>query len=190
VAQLWRAKQLQYSLLRSVMGRYEDFWHVTGDALVYASKRLQLDLTAAKRAQLMDAYVNLAVFPDVKSGLNALKDLGLRLVVLSNGAQTMLDLVTKNAGINTLLDAIVSADDVGVFKPSPLVYRAASQRLQVEANALAFVSSNAWDISGARSAGLTAFWMQRADDEPPEELGFAASRIVRSVSELARLLAR
>jgi 2-haloacid dehalogenase len=188
LAQLWRAKQLQYSLLRSLMGRYEDFWRTTADGLVYASKSLQLDLTAAKHAQLMDAYLNLPVFPDVQSGLKALKGLGLRLAVLSNGAPRMLDLVTKHAAIDTLLDAIVSADDVRVFKPSPVVYRTVCERLQVGSNEVAFVSSNAWDISGAASAGLTTFWMQRAVGEPPEELGYAASRVVISLTELAGLL--
>ncbi len=190
LAQLWRAKQLQYSVWRSLMGRYEDFWRVTGDGLVYASKSLKLDLTAAKRTQLMDTYLNLTLFPDVKPGLEALKELGFRLAILSNGAPTMLDLVIKNAGIDTLLDAVVSADDVHVFKPSPVVYRAVSERLEVQLHELAFVSSNAWDVSGAASAGLMAFWMQRAAGEPPEELGYAATRVVTSLPELAELLTR
>jgi 2-haloacid dehalogenase len=190
LAHLWRTKQLQYSVWRSLMERYEDFWRVTEDGLVYASESLQLDLTAAKRAQLMAAYLNLAAFPDVRPGLEALKHSGFKLAILSNGAPKMLGAVTKNAGIDTLFDAIVSADEVRVFKPSPAVYRAVAERLAVQMDALAFVSSNAWDVSGAASAGLTAFWLQRAAGEPPEELGYAATRVVSSLPELAERLAR
>src|ERR1700682_6304830 len=104
LAQLWRAKQLQYSLLRSLMGRYKDFWQLTEDGLVYASKSLKLDLTAPKKEQLIDAYLKLTVFPDVRPGLEALKKLGLRLAILSNGEPKMLDAATKGAGIDALLD--------------------------------------------------------------------------------------
>ena len=190
LAQLWRTKQLQYSVWRSLMDRYEDFWRVTEDGLIYASKSLQLDLTAAKRAQLMAAYLTLATFPDVRPGLEALKHSGLRLAILSNGAPRMLDAVTKNAGIHTLLDAVVSADQVRIFKPSPVVYRTVAERLEVQMHELAFVSSNAWDASGAASAGLTAFWIQRAAGEPPEELGYAATRVVTALTEIAGLLRR
>lgn len=189
LAQLWRTKQLQYSVWRSLMARYADFWRVTEDGLVYASKSLQLELTAAKRTQLMASYLKLATFPDVRPGLEALTHAGLRLAILSNGAPMMLDAVTKNAGIDTLLNAVVSADEVRVFKPSPVVYRAVAERLRVQMHELAFVSSNAWDVSGAASAGLTAFWIQRAAGEPPEELGYAATRVVTSLTELAGLLA-
>ncbi len=90
LATTWRAKQLQYTLLRSMMNRYKDFWQVTQDGLVYAAHALKLDLTADKRTRLMDAYMTLAAFPDVKSGLQQLKAMGLRLAVLSNGEPKML----------------------------------------------------------------------------------------------------
>ena len=172
LARRWRAKQLQYSLLRSLMGRYEDFWCVTGDGLVHAARSLNLHLTVATHARLMDAYTSLAMFPDVRAGLKDSKRMGLRLAILSNGAPAMLDLVTKNGGIDTLLDAVVSADDVRVFKPSPAVYLAAAKRLQVDVQALAFVSSNGWDVSGAASAGLTAFWIERDPENQPRSWDF------------------
>src|SRR4029077_18790062 len=100
LTQVWRAKQLQYSLLRSLMGRYEDFWQLTEDALLYASQSLKLELSATKQQELMDAYLNLAVFPDVGPGLVARKKRGLRLAILSNGAPTMLEAAVKNAGID------------------------------------------------------------------------------------------
>jgi 2-haloalkanoic acid dehalogenase type II len=147
LAQLWRAIQLQDSLLRSLMGRYKDFWQLTEEGLLYASKSLKLDLTPGKRKRLMDAYLNLAVFPDVKPGLEALKTLGLRLAILSNGEPKMLAAATKSAGIETFLDAIISADELGIFNPSPALYGLAPLRLRVPVSGLGFVSSNSWDVS-------------------------------------------
>jgi 2-haloacid dehalogenase len=185
LTQLWRAKQLQYSLLRSLMGRYEDFWQLTEDALLYASESLKLELTAATQRHLMDAYLNLAVFPDVGPGLAALKKRGVRLAILSNGAPKMLNAAVKNAGIDTVLDAIISADELKIFKPSPRLYRSARTRLRVAADALGFVSSNSWDISGAASAGLTTFWIQRSAGEPADRLGFPATQVITSLEDLA-----
>ena len=188
LAQRWRAKQLQYSLLRSLMGRHRDFWLVTEDALAYAARSLELDLTAARRARLMDAYLTLEAFPDVRPGLEALRDRGLRLAILSNGEPRMLEAAARSAGIDTLLDTIISVEDVKIFKVSPRVYNLGLERLEVGRPALGFVSSNSWDIAGAASAGLTTFWIQRSAAEPPEELGFAADRVVSAITDLPSLL--
>jgi len=187
LTQLWRAKQLQYSLLRSLMGRYEDFWQLTEDALLYAAQSLKLELTATKQQQLMDAYLDLAVFPDVGPGLAALKTRGLRLAILSNGTSKMLDAVVKHAGIDTAFDEIMSADDLKIFKPSPRIYRSAGPRLRVPRGALGFVSSNSWDISGAASAGLTTFWIQRSAAEPADHLGYPATYVITSLDDLSGL---
>ena len=188
LAQLWRTKQLQYSLLRSMMDRYKDFWQLTEDGLVYACKNLKLDLTADRRRQLMDAYLGLAAFPDVKPGLEALKKQGVRLAILSNGEPKMLAAAVKSAGLTALLDTIVSADEVKIFKPSPRVYALASQRMKVDQAELGFVSSNSWDVCGAASTGLRTFWIQRGAAEPPEELGCPADRVVHAITELLALV--
>ena len=184
LAMTWRSKQLQYSLLRSMMNRYVDFWQITQDALAYAARALQLDLTAEKRVQLMDAYRTLHAFADVKPGLKALKSKGLGLAILSNGAPAMLQSATTSAGIDDLLDEIISVDDIKVFKPSPRVYALASERLGLPASDIGFVSSNGWDVAGAVSAGLTAFWIQRAAAEPAEELGYHAAHVVHAITDL------
>jgi 2-haloacid dehalogenase len=189
LAQLWRAKQLQYSLLRSLMGRHRDFWRLTEDGLVYACKALGLDLTAEARDRLLGAYLTLAAFPDVKPGLEALRQRGRRLAILSNGEPKMLEAAARSAGILPLLDHILSVEEVGVFKPSPRVYGLAPARLGVSHAALGFVSSNAWDVAGAASAGLRALWIQRSTAEPPDELGFAAERVVHAITDLPPLLA-
>jgi 2-haloacid dehalogenase len=190
LAQLWRLKQLQYSMLRSLMGRHRDFWRLTEDGLVYACKSLGLELTADARAALLDAYLVLAAFPDVKPGLEALKRQGLRLAVLSNGEPRMLEAAARSAGILPLLDHIVSVEEVKIFKPSPRVYNLATERLGVRNAELGFVSSNSWDVAGAASAGLTTLWIQRSAAEPPEELGFGAERVVHTITDLAPLVGR
>jgi 2-haloacid dehalogenase len=188
LAQLWRAKQLQYSLLRSLMDRHRDFWRLTEDGLVYATKSLRLELTPEAHRRLMEAYLTLAAFPDVRPGLEALRRDGVRLAILSNGEPTMLAAAAKSAGIADLLHAIVSVEEVQVFKPSPRVYSLAADRLQADRGTVGFVSSNSWDTAGAGSAGLTTFWIQRTAAEPSEELGFLPTHIVRAITELAPLL--
>jgi 2-haloacid dehalogenase len=190
LAQLWRGKQLQYSLLRSMMGRHKGFWGITEDGLVYAANTLKLGLTADKRKRLMDAYLALTAFPDVKPGLEALREKGVRLAILSNGEPKMLQAAAQSAGISGLLDAIISVEDVMTFKPAPQVYGLVATRLEVAAAEAGLVSSNNWDVNGAGSAGLHTFWVQRSPAEPQEELGFPASRIVRALTDLPALVQR
>jgi 2-haloacid dehalogenase len=190
LAALWRSKQLQYTLLRSMMNRYKDFWQVTQDGLVYAAHALGLQLDADKRTRLMDAYMTLAAFPDVKPGLQQLKAMGLRLAVLSNGEPKMLESAASGAGIADLLDAVISVDEVKVFKPSPRVYELAAMHLKIANDSIGFVTSNNWDAQGAGSAGLTTFWIQRAAAEPAEELGYPAAHVVRLLTDLPALVRR
>src|SRR2546428_13794947 len=130
LAQIWRAKQLQYSLMRSLMGRHRDFWGLTEDGLIFAAKNLNLDLTVEKREQLMGAYLSLAAFPDVNPGLEALRKQGVKLAILSNGEPKMLEAATKSAGIRDLLDDVISAEEVKILKVSPRVYNLAPERLK------------------------------------------------------------
>jgi 2-haloacid dehalogenase len=188
LAQLWRLKQLQYTMLRSLMGRHRDFWRLTEDGLVYAARSLGLALTPDKRARLLESYLTLAAFPDVKPGLWALKERGLRLAILSNGEPKMLEAAARSAGIVDLLDAILSVEEVKIFKPSPRVYQLAPERLRVRPAELGFVSSNGWDVAGAASTGLRTFWIQRRAAEPPEELGFTADHTVGAISDLPALV--
>ena len=188
LAQIWRAKQLQYSLMRSLMGRHRDFWGLTEDGMVFAAKNLNLDLTADKKKQLMEAYLSLAAFPDVKPGLEALKKQAVKLAILSNGEPKMLEAAAKSAGIRDLLDDVISVEEVKIFKVSPRVYNLAPERLKVTNPELGFISANSWDINGAASAGLNTFWIQRSAAEVPEELGFQATAVVKAITDLAPLL--
>jgi 2-haloacid dehalogenase len=188
LAQMWRAKQLQYSVLRSLMDRYTDFADVTQDALVYSARALKLDLAAGNRGRLMDAYMTLTAFPDATRALRELKSMGLRLAILSNGSPAMLQAVSTHAGIADLLDAVISVDEVKVFKPSPRVYALASAHLRLPEHQIGFVSSNNWDINGAGAAGLSTFWIQRAAAEPPEELGHPATHTVHALTDLVTMI--
>jgi 2-haloacid dehalogenase len=188
LAAMWRAKQLQYSLLRSMMNCYKDFWQITEDGLVYCANSLKLELTTEKRRRLMEAYLTLSAFPDVRPGLEALHKAGVRLAILSNGHPKMLAAAAESAGIAHLLERLVSVDEVKTFKPSPNVYRLIGSRLGVDPNDTGFVSSNSWDIHGAGAAGLTAFWIQRSALEPSEELGYPAAAVVRAITDLPALV--
>jgi 2-haloacid dehalogenase len=183
----WRLKQLQYSWQRSLMDRYADFWKVTEDGLVFAGNSLNLNLDPAKRKQLMEAYLSLKTFPDVLTGLKELSAAGYKLAILSNGAPRMLQEVTKNAKIEQFLAHIISVDELKIYKPSPRVYQLASKKLGTAPEATGFVSSNSWDIAGAASFGLTTFWINRGN-QPGDELGFPAHRVVTKLTDLLPLL--
>jgi len=188
LAILWRKKQLEYSWLRSLMGRYRGFWGVTEDALIYSAKSLNLEITASERAQLMDSYLHLATFPDVKPGLEELKKIGMRLAILSNGEPEMLRAATESADLTNFIDAIFSVDSVKEFKPSPRVYDQLPSGLKINKQEIGFVSANNWDVSGASSAGFATFWIQRSGFETPEELGYPPTHRVNAITDLCRFI--
>ena len=160
LAETWRLKQLQYTWLRSVMGRHVDFWRVTGDALDYAMDSLGLD-DVALRDRLMDLYLALDAYPEVKGVLAQLKSAGMKTAILSNGAPDMLDAAVSNADIAGLLDAVLSVEEVGVFKPHPSVYRMGEDRLGLPAGRMSFQSSNAWEAAAASAFGYRVIWVNR-----------------------------
>lgn len=185
LSQTWRAKQLEYSWLRSLMGHYEDFAHVTESALIYSGNALQLALSTANRGRLMDAYLRLKPFPEVPEALKALSS--LKLAILSNGSPKMLEAVVKNAGLAHAFSDIISVDAVKIFKPSPPVYELGIKSLGVEKSAIGFVSSNCWDAIGAKAFGFRTFWINRAG-MPIDELGFQPDAQLKTLSELPPLL--
>jgi len=185
LSQAWRAKQLEYTWLRSLMGRYRDFWGVTGDALGWACRSLGLDVPDAVRRELLDAYLRLDLFPEVRGALAALG--GRPLAILSNGSPEMLGAVVRHAGLERTFAAVLSVDAVRTYKPHPSVYELAPARLAVARERIGFVSSNGWDVAGAATFGLVPFWVNRAG-APPEELGQPEARAVRGHDELAARL--
>jgi 2-haloacid dehalogenase len=185
LSELWRTKQLEYTWLRALMGRHVDFWQVTGDALDYALARTGVE--PAMREPLMQAYLTLDAYPEVPDVLRRLRDAGLKTAILSNGEPRMLAAAARSAGIERLLHAILSVEDVGIFKPYPKVYQLAVDRLALPPDRIAFQSSNAWDVHGAATFGLRAVWINR-QDMPPERLPGAAEHELRDLSGLPELL--
>jgi 2-haloacid dehalogenase len=183
---LWRDKQLQYTWLRAVQGRHADFWQVTGDALDFALESLRIEKPGL-RDRLMNLYLTLDAFPEVPDVLTRLQQAGLRTAILSNGSPRMLHAVVEAAGLDRLLDAVLSVEEVGVYKPHPEVYRLAVDRLGVPAQAIAFQSSNAWDAYAASAFGMQVVWCNRYGQRS-ERLPGAPDRVVKSLAELLALV--
>jgi 2-haloacid dehalogenase len=177
---LWRQKQLEYTWLRSLMGRYEDFWAITEAALRYAVRRLDLAAGEAQIQALMNAYLRLACFPDVR---DALARLAAPRAILSNGAPRMLEAAVRSSGLAPLLDHVISVDRVRIYKPAAAVYALGPETLGIPADELLFVSSNAWDVAGAKAFGYRVAWCNRLG-APEEVLGLGADYVIPSLREL------
>jgi len=183
----WRAKQLEYTWLRSLMGEYQDFERITEAALRYACRSLGQACDQGVRDRLMDAYLHLSPFPEVRGALGRLS--GLPLAILSNGSPGMLQPLVKNTGLETAFAQIISVDEVKIYKPSSRVYELAPRKLGVAKEAIGFVSSNFWDAAGAQCYGFQVFWINRAG-AVPDELGHAPDAVLNSLAELAALVGR
>lgn len=170
LTRLWRQKQLEYSWLRSLMGVHTDFWHVTQDALDHALEVHGIDEPGLKD-ELMALYLKLDAYPEAADALKAVRKKGLRTAILSNGSPSMLDAAVRAAGLETLLELVLSVEDVGIYKPSRRVYRHALQKLQIhDAPAICFVSANCWDAQAAAQFGFQAVRVDRfglKDDRIP-----------------------
>ena len=160
LADNWRQKQLQYTWLRSLMGDYVDFWQITQDGLDFAMASLGID-DAELRGRLLDLYMKLDCYPEVPEVLGRLKAAGMKTAVLSNGSPAMLAAAVEGSNLTDLLDAVISVDDLRIYKPTPAVYAQVGQRLGVDGAGVAFQSSNAWDAHGAAAYGFQVVWVNR-----------------------------
>lgn len=190
LARAWRAKQLETTWLASLMAspgyRRPDFATVTTMALDYAVAALVLPLVAEERAVLIDEYLRLTPYPDAAAALDALAP--LPRWILSNGTRAMLDPLVAGSALASRIDAIVSVDEVDVYKPSPRVYAHAAHRLGLVPSEIGFVSANGWDAAGARSCGFRTFWINRSG-APVERHAPAPDWIVGSLAEVAAIAA-
>jgi len=176
LSQLWRAKQLEYTWQRSLMQRYAPFSTVTREALAYACEALGLELSVAQMEGLMSEYLRLSVFADVPG---TLEKLGKQQAILSNGSPDMLQPLVEHSGLR--FAAVISVDELKVFKPAPQVYELAARKLG--ARRIGFVSSNCWDALGAKSYGFSVYWINRSN-APLDRLGFAPDRVLKSLDEI------
>jgi 2-haloacid dehalogenase len=160
LSEIWRAKQLEYSWVLSLAGRYEPFWSLTEQALDYAFARFP-GVDRSVRPHLLEAYRTLDAYPEVQASLRALRARGLRTGILSNGDPAMLNAAVASAGLGPQLDAVLSVDAAGVFKTSPRTYDLVLQAFSLNVDEVVFVSSNRWDIAGAAAFGFHPVWVNR-----------------------------
>jgi 2-haloacid dehalogenase len=211
ITQIWRIKQLEYTWLRSLMQRYQDFAAVTRDSLAYTLRVLGLAFEREAFERVIEKYLHLDLYPDAASALTALKP--RQLAILSNGSPDMLNALVRNSGLAPLLDATISVDANKVFKPSPQAYALIGEVLGTRPDEVLFVSSNPWDVAGAKAYGLNVAWIERVTPEAMalacvdselvapltlfkairtqmDELGLQPDHRIRALSELPGIAAR
>ena len=185
-SELWRRKQLEYSWLRSLMGRHSDFWNVTGESLDYALAAFGRK-DPSLRAALMQQYLSLDCFPEVVDMLQRLRKAGMKTAILSNGSPTMLTAAVNSSGVGRILDAAFSVEKVGVFKPHPSVYQIVVDEMAVAANRVCFLSSNGWDAAGAAAFGFRTVWVNR-NKLPVDNLPAHPEAEIPTLADLPALL--
>ena len=180
---LWRTRQFEYQWLSSLMNRYVDFGKATEQSLEFASNAMGLSLTTEMRESLAGMYQNLAVWPDVAEVLSRLRNQGLRLGILSNMTQSMLDRGLSANGLSASFEHVLSTDSVRCYKPSPVSYQLAVDRFKLQPSEILFVSFAGWDAAGAKAFGYTSYWMNRVD-APTEALAYAPDAVGKQMSDL------
>ncbi|QID19584.1 haloacid dehalogenase type II [Nitrogeniibacter mangrovi] len=186
LSELWRSKQLQYTWLRGLAGHHADFWQVTGDALDVSLATLGIEQPGL-RDRLMALYLRIAAYAEVVPTLRALRAAGLKTAILSNGSPAMLEAAVNNAGLAPLLDAVLSVEAVGVFKPHPKVYGLAGMHFGVPVERICFLSSNSWDAYSAKAFGFQVLWCNRFG-QAAERLPATPDGQIRQLDELPRWL--
>jgi len=188
ISEIWRQKQLEYTWLSSLMGRYQDFWQLTASGLRFACNALKIELGEDALRALMENYLQLAPYSEVHEALKTLSQ-KIPCAILSNGSPEMLLKVTQHNGFSKLLKEVISVHELSIFKPAPQVYQLAVSKLGISKEHIGFVSSNAWDAAGAKSFGFQVFWINRFN-RPPEELNLPPDHNIRTLDEIAPLIFR
>jgi len=188
LALLWRSRQFEYTWLRTLTGSYADFWQVTQEALEFACASLRLELPAARRDRLMQAYLRLKPWPDALPVLRELRGHGLRMALLSNFTAAMLDANIRSSGLGGFFEARLSTDQVDAFKPDPRAYQLGLDHFAMSRSAIAFVAFGGWDAAGAARFGFPVYWTNRLG-QPPEALGIAALRTSPGLEALPAFVA-
>ena len=171
ITQVWRIKQLEYTWLRSLMRRYQDFSVITRDSLAYTLRVLGLQYDGAAFERIVDKYLHLDLYPDAAAALATMRD--RKLAILSNGSTGMLNTLVANSGLDRVLDATISIDAKKIFKPAPEAYALIESVLGVPPAQVLFVSSNPWDACGAKAFGLNVAWIERVT---PQAMALACAR--------------
>lgn len=179
----WPARQFEYQWLRALAGRYADFWQTAEDGLAFAAELLELELTSDKRAELLHAYSDLAIWPDAPAALRSLKEAGIRLAFLSTMTASSLEAGIARGGLDDVFEHVLSTDAIRTYKPHPRAYRMAIEAWDLPREDILFVAFAGWDMAGAKWFGYPAFWLNRLD-APREGLGVAPDGVGRDLSDL------
>ncbi len=185
LSEIWRAKQLEYSWVRTLMGSYRDFWQLTEEALDYAFRKVPA-VDPALRGKLLDAYWRLDCFPEVPAVLAALKAAGGRIAILSNGSPAMLESAVRSAALDMIVDDVFSVDEIGRYKTVPEVYEMVTTAWRLYPQSVSFQSSNRWDVAGAHKFGFRTVWINRAG-QPDEYTDHPPAIILPSLEGLEAL---
>ena len=185
LAAAWRTRQFEYTWLRTISHKYADFWQVTEDALVFAAKMTNVDLTSDKRSRLMEAYLELSCWPDVPAALRSLRDAGIRLAFLSNMTERMLRAGIRNSKLDGMFERVLSTDLVRVYKPDPFAYQMGVDALRLNRDEILFAAFAGWDAAGAKTFGYSTFWVNRLN-QPAEELGEVPDAVGTTLDDLVR----
>ena len=181
----WRTTQLEYTWLRSLMGRHKDFWQITEDSLDKSMKTFNID--ASMKSELLSLYKVLSPFKEVPETLKKLKEKNLKLAILSNGTPSLLKELVKSNNLDNLFDDLFSIEEVGIYKPDSKVYELPIRKYKIKSNEVAFLSANTWDVSGGGNYGYNSIWVNR-NNNIFDNLDYKPNNQIRNLSELVDLI--
>ena len=184
-ANFWRTTQLEYTWLRSLMGRHKDFWQVTEDSLDKSMKAFNID--SSMKNELLNLYKILSPYKEVSETLKALKEKKFKLAILSNGTPSLLDELVKSNNLDNLFDDLFSIEEVGIYKPNSKVYDIPIKKYRIKKNEIAFLSANTWDVSGGGNYGYKSIWVNR-NNNIFDNLDYVPQNQIKSLSELLNLI--
>ena len=184
-ANFWRTTQLEYTWLRSLMGRHKDFWQITEDSLDKSMKAFNID--SSMKNELLNLYKILSPYKEVSETLKVLKEKKFKLAILSNGTPSLLNELVKSNNLNNVFDDLFSIEEVGIYKPNSKVYDIPVQKYQIEKNEIAFLSANTWDVSGGGNYGYQSIWVNR-NNNIFDNLDYEPQNQIKNLSELLNLI--
>ena len=184
-ANFWRTTQLEYTWLRSLMGRHKDFWQITEDSLDKSMKTFNIE--ASMKNELLNLYKILSPFKEVPETLKKLKEKNFKLAILSNGTPSLLKELVESNNLDNLFDDLFSIEEVGIYKPDSKVYDLPIKKYKIKSNEVAFLSANTWDVSGGGNYGYNSIWVNR-NNNVFDNLDFAAKHEIKNLSDLLDIL--
>ena len=184
-ANFWRTTQLEYTWLRSLMGRHKDFWQITEESLDKSIKAFKID--SSMKNELLNLYKILSPYKEVPETLKALKEKKFKLAILSNGTPSLLDELVKSNNLDNLFDDLFSIEEVGIYKPNSKVYDIPIKKYRIKKNEIAFLSANTWDVSGGGNYGYKSIWVNR-NNNIFDNLDYVPQNQIKNLSELLNLI--